>query len=115
MHMKHTEHAEDAEHSPPEGPIAGNSPGRRRGSVPTAVRSTTVLDAAQKLTASLDGAAQRFEGVDRELAKTLGTIQAGLQGFTLETAGFVSQTDQNLAKAATQLGSLVQNLKATLE
>lgn len=81
----------------------------------TATGFTTVLDAAQKLTASLDGAAQRFEGVDRELAKTLDTLQAGLRDFTREIAGFVSQTDQNLAKAATQLGSLVQNLEATLE
>ncbi|MGY0794216.1 hypothetical protein ACW7BJ_33130 [Azospirillum argentinense] len=81
----------------------------------TATRFTTVLDAAQKLTTSLDGAAQRFEGVDRELAKTLAALQTGLQGFTREITDFVSQTDQNLAKAATQLGSLVQNLEATLE
>lgn len=81
----------------------------------TTTRFDSVLDAAQKLTASLNGAAQRFEGVDRELSNTLSALQTGLKGFTEQIGKFVGQTDQNLAKAATQLGSLVKNLEATLE
>lgn len=81
----------------------------------TTTRFDSVLDAAQKLTVSLNGAAQRFEGVDRELSNTLSALQTGLKGFTEQIGKFVGQTDQNLAKAATQLGSLVKNLEATLE
>ena len=58
---------------------------------------------------------QRFEGVDQELARTLQALQSGLQGFAREVATVVSQTDDNLAKAATQLGSLVNSLQATLD
>ncbi|HYE43217.1 MAG TPA: hypothetical protein VEA15_07465, partial [Caulobacteraceae bacterium] len=70
---------------------------------------------ASRLTDSLNGAVARFEGVDRELAKTLMGLQTGLQAFTRDITAFVNQTDQNLAKAATQLGSLVKSLEATLE
>ncbi|WP_262271845.1 hypothetical protein [Microvirga yunnanensis] len=68
-----------------------------------------------RLVESLSVAAQRFEGVDKELARTLKELQDGLQGFTRQVSGFVSQTDQNLAKAATQLGSLVKGLQDTIE
>lgn len=68
-----------------------------------------------RLVESLSMAAQRFEGVDKELARTLKELQDGLQGFTRQVSGFVSQTDQNLAKAATQLGSLVKGLQDTIE
>ena len=77
------------------------------------------LDNAQAATGSLveslNAAAQRFEGVDRELANTLKELQTGLQGFTKQIGTFVGQTDQNLAKAATHLGSLVKGLQDTLE
>lgn len=70
---------------------------------------------AARLIESLAAAAQRFEGVDQELSKTLTALQNGLQGFTREIQAFVTGTDQNLAKAATQLGNLVKGLQDTLE
>jgi methyl-accepting chemotaxis protein len=77
------------------------------------------LDATQasagRLIESLVAASQRFEGVDQELSKTLVALQNGLQGFTREVQTFVTGTDENLAKAATQLGNLVKGLQDTLE
>jgi hypothetical protein len=78
-------------------------------------RFDTAAAATARLVESLNGAALRFEGVDRELANTLTGLQTGLQGFTRDIVTFVSQTDQNLAKAASQLGALVKNLEAVLE
>ncbi len=60
-------------------------------------------------------ASQRFEGVDRELSKVFDELRKGLQGFTQRVSEFVGQTDQNLAKAATQLGALVRSLQDTVE
>jgi archaellum component FlaC len=71
--------------------------------------------AAGRLIESLAAASQRFEGIDQELSKTLVALQAGLQGFTREVQEFVTGTDENLAKAATQLGNLVKGLQDTLE
>ncbi|WP_315734065.1 MULTISPECIES: anti-phage ZorAB system protein ZorA [unclassified Bradyrhizobium] len=71
--------------------------------------------AAGRLIESLAAASQRFEGVDQELSKTLVALQNGLQGFTREVHVFVAGTDENLAKAATQLGNLVKGLQDTLE
>jgi len=71
--------------------------------------------AAGRLIESLAAASQRFEGVDEELSKTLVALQSGLQGFTREIHAFVTGTDENLAKAATQLGNLVKGLQDTLD
>ena len=71
--------------------------------------------AAGRLIESLAAASQRFEGVDEELSKTLVALQSGLQGFTREVQEFVTGTDENLAKAATQLGNLVKGLQDTLD
>jgi len=71
--------------------------------------------ATRSLVESLNAAAQRFEGVDKELASTLKELQTGLHGFTTRVGTFVGETDQNLAKAATQLGGLVKGLQATLD
>ncbi|MDE5454894.1 anti-phage defense protein ZorA [Bradyrhizobium sp. CSA112] len=71
--------------------------------------------AAGRLIESLAAASQRFEGVDQELSKTLVALQNGLQGFTREVQEFVTGTDENLAKAATQLGNLVKGLQDTLD
>jgi hypothetical protein len=71
--------------------------------------------AAGRLIETLSAASQRFEGVDVELSKTLAALQNGLQGFTREVQEFVTGTDENLAKAATQLGNLVKGLQDTLE
>ncbi|MGJ5154153.1 anti-phage ZorAB system protein ZorA [Bradyrhizobium sp. HKCCYLR1023] len=68
-----------------------------------------------RLIESLAAAAQRFEGVDQDLSKTLAALQSGLQSFAREIQDFVKSTDSNLAKAATQLGSLVKSLETTLE
>jgi uncharacterized protein YoxC len=64
---------------------------------------------------SLTGAAQRFEGVDRELARTLETLKGGLQGFTQDIAEAVEKTDSNLAKAVNQLNSLLQNFEEAVQ
>jgi methyl-accepting chemotaxis protein len=71
--------------------------------------------AAGRLIENLSAASQRFEGVDQELSKTLVALQNGLQGFTREVQEFVTGTDENLARAATQLGNLVKSLQDTLE
>ncbi len=39
---------------------------------------------------SLAAAAQRFEGVDQDLSKTLAALQGGLQSFTREIQNFVT-------------------------
>lgn len=70
---------------------------------------------AGRLIESLTAAAQRFEGVDQDLSKTLLALQGGLQAFTRDIQDFVTSTDNNLAKAATQLGNLVKSLQDTLE
>ena len=71
--------------------------------------------AAARLIETLSAASQRFEGVDVELSKTLVALQNGLQGFTREVQEFVTGTDENLARAATQLGNLVKGLQDTLD
>ncbi|MBR1296620.1 anti-phage ZorAB system protein ZorA [Bradyrhizobium sp. AUGA SZCCT0042] len=71
--------------------------------------------AAARLIDALSAASQRFEGLDQDLSRTLVALQNGLQGFTREVQAFVTGTDENLAKAATQLGSLVKGLQDTLE
>lgn len=81
----------------------------------TAQRLEAAGAAAIKLTGSLDEASKRFDGVDRELASTLTGLQDGLKGFTKQIAEFVGQTDQNLARAATQLGAAVKGLESALE
>jgi len=80
-----------------------------------AQRLDTTHAAAGRLIESLAAASQRFEGVDQELSKTLVALQNGLQGFTREVQDFVTGTDENLARAATQLGNLVKGLQDTLE
>jgi methyl-accepting chemotaxis protein len=80
-----------------------------------AQRLDTTHAAAGRLIESLAAASQRFEGIDQELSKTLVALQNGLQGFTREVQGFVVGTDENLARAATQLGNLVKSLQDTLE
>ncbi|WP_316205342.1 anti-phage ZorAB system protein ZorA [Bradyrhizobium sp. SZCCHNS3004] len=70
---------------------------------------------AGRLIESLTAAAQRFEGVDQDLSKTLLALQGGLQAFTRDIQDFVTSTDSNLAKAATQLGNLVKSLQDTLD
>ena len=70
---------------------------------------------AAKLTASIEEAALRFEGVDRNLAGVLTQMQTGLSGFTRQIATFVQETDNNLAKAATQLGAAIKGLEEALD
>lgn len=78
-------------------------------------RLEAAVSSAAQLSARLDEAGRRFEGVDGELGKTISTLQSGLQGFTKQVSVFVGQTDTNLAKAATQLAQLVSSLNETLE
>ena len=70
---------------------------------------------ASKLTTSIEEAARRFEGVDRNLAGVLTQMQTGLGGFTRQIATFVKETDNNLAKAATQLGAAIKGLEEALD
>jgi hypothetical protein len=78
-------------------------------------RLETTGAAATKLMEGMTIASNRFEGVDRELSKVFQELQKGLQAFTQQVTEFVKQTDGNLAKAATQLGSLVKSLQASVE
>jgi hypothetical protein len=80
-----------------------------------AYRLETTGAAATKLMEGMTVASNRFEGVDRELSKVFQELQKGLEAFTQQVTAFVNKTDGNLAKAATQLGSLVKNLQATVE
>ncbi len=70
---------------------------------------------AEATALALTAAAQKFDGLDRELGKVLEQLSRGLQGFTKEVEKVVVGTDQNLAKAATQLGSAIRQLEEALE
>ena len=78
-------------------------------------RVDTVHANAAKLTTAIEEAARRFEGVDRNLAAVLTQMQTGLSGFTRQIATFVKETDNNLAKAATQLGAAIKGLEEVLD
>ncbi len=69
----------------------------------------------QELSQGLASAAQRFDGVDRELARIMERLQNGLQEFAKRVSEFVAGTDQNMAKAATQLHAAIKQLEDTLE
>jgi uncharacterized protein YoxC len=77
-------------------------------------RLETTQAAGSRLTEELARAAGRFEGVDRELGRTLDELQKGLKGFTTQVTSFVTQTDTNLAKATSHLGAAVKQLEDTL-
>lgn len=73
-------------------------------------------EAGMKLLADgLTSAAQRFDGLDRELARVIERLQNGLQNFARQVGDFVSGTDQNMAKAATQLHAAIKQLEDTLD
>jgi hypothetical protein len=82
-------------------------------------RAAPRFDAAQagaaKLCQEIATAAQRFEGVDRILATTLSGLGSALDGFRRQIQEFVTNTDQNLAKAATNITRMIRELEATLE
>ncbi len=69
---------------------------------------------AAKLAESLTLASARFENLDREMADTVQALQDGLRGFTRQVRDFVVETDENLARSATQLGHLAKDLEATI-
>jgi ABC-type transporter Mla subunit MlaD len=81
----------------------------------TAQRLSDAQAAAARLAEGLNLATGRFENLDRDLARTIEELQNGLRGFTQQVREFVVQTDQNLARAATQLGNLTKSLEETLE
>jgi ABC-type transporter Mla subunit MlaD len=70
---------------------------------------------AQTLAQALTTAAQRFDGLDRELGKVVDRLTEGLQNFTQQISKFVSGTDQNMAKAATQLHGAIAELTDVLD
>jgi chromosome segregation ATPase len=82
-------------------------------------RAAQRFDAAQagaaKLSQEVAAAAQRFEGVDRSLAATLSALGSALDGFRQRIQDFVTNTDQNLAKAATNVAAMIRQLEAALE
>jgi hypothetical protein len=82
-------------------------------------RAAQRFDAAQagaaKLSQEVAAAAQRFEGVDRSLAATLSGLGSALDGFRRRIQEFVTNTDQNLAKAATNIAAMIRQLEAALE
>lgn len=77
-------------------------------------RLETTQATGGKLMEGLTQATARFEGVDRELARTLDELQKGLKGFTDQVRVFVTQTDTNLAKGTLELGAAVKQLEETL-
>jgi methyl-accepting chemotaxis protein len=78
-------------------------------------RLEAVHAGSQNLAQAMTGAAQRFEGVDRELAQVLQRLQDGLQGFAQQVSKLVSETNRDMAKAATQLQSSITQLEEALE
>ena len=82
-------------------------------------RASQSFDAAQagavKLSQDIAAAAQRFEGVDHSLAATLSGLGSALDGFRRRIQEFVTNTDQNLAKAATNVATMIRQLEAALE
>jgi hypothetical protein len=81
----------------------------------TVIRLGETGVAAERLMGGLTGAANRFAGVDRELAGTVDKLQAALSVFRGEVTKTVSETDQHLGQAATQLGHLVRDLTNAIE
>ena len=77
------------------------------------------LEAAQvkagQLADGVRGAAERFSGVDRELAAVLSELQNGLKGFAQEVSRCVKETDGQLARAVSQLQGLLSDLQSTIE
>jgi hypothetical protein len=61
------------------------------------------------------GAAQRFEGVDRELATVTRDLQDGLRGFAQQINELVKATNADLSKAVTHLDGAIRQLDETLE
>jgi ABC-type transporter Mla subunit MlaD len=99
-------------------PLREVAPGLHRAVDQVAVVATQLAEtqaAGEELSKELAQAGARFEGVDRDLARTLDELQNGLKGFTTLVASFVTQTDSNLAQAANHLSSLVKELDETLE
>jgi hypothetical protein len=81
----------------------------------TALRLQGAEASAQTLAQGLTAAAQRFDGLDHELARIVERLQTGLENFTRQVSEFVSGTDQNMAKAATQLHGAIKQLEDALE
>lgn len=81
----------------------------------TAARLADAHSASTRLVESIDRASGRFEGVDRELAKTLEGLQEGLRGFTVSIDAFVGRTDANLARAAAQLLTVAEQLTTSVD
>ena len=48
------------------------------------------------------------------MADTVQALQDGLRGFTRQVREFVVETDENLARSATQLGNLAKDLESTI-
>ncbi len=80
-----------------------------------AQRLENACGVAADLSRKLESASQQFSGVDKSLAGAVSELQTGLTGFTRQVSSFVKDTDQNLARAATQLGNLVKGLQDTIE
>jgi len=69
----------------------------------------------QRLAEGVTEAAKRFDGVDRELARVVEQLQNGLQGFTRQIGLFVTNTDKNLAQAASHLQAAITQLEDALD
>ena len=70
---------------------------------------------AARLSEDLTTAAKRFEGVDQNLGRTVTTLRAALDGFAGEIHKFVTETNRDMAKAATLISAMVTELNNTLE
>jgi len=80
-----------------------------------AQRFETAQAGAAKLSQDIAAMAQRFEGVDSSLSNTLSALGSALDEFRRKIQEFVAGTDQNLAKAAGHISTMVIELNETLD
>jgi uncharacterized protein YukE len=78
-------------------------------------RLETVQTGSRDLAYAMEASAQRFENLDRDLARVVDSLQNGLQGFAREVSRLVSTTNEDMAKAVTQLQSAIVELSESLE
>ena len=70
---------------------------------------------ATDLTARLGAAAERFSGLDENLARTLRALQDGLSGYQREIERFVKDLDSGLQKSVNGLSAVAKSLEESVE
>jgi len=80
-----------------------------------AQRFEAAQTAAAKLSQDVAIAAQRFERVDHALAGACTKLSSAVEDFGRHIQRFVGDTNQDLAKAAQHVATMVRGLEETLE